>query len=56
MQWQNAQKSYLNSLKGIEIIAVTMVLIGAGNLPGMLGQIGNAGAHGVEMFLSFLDS
>ncbi len=42
--------SYLDSLKGIAILGVTLVHTGARILPGILGKIGYAGSHGVQMF------
>lgn|GEM_PF-1241946 len=41
---------YLDALKGIAIISVILVHAGAGELPGILGQIGSSGARGVQMF------
>lgn len=43
--------SYIDSLKGLAILAVTMIHTGGSHLPGTLGQIGNAGARGVQLFL-----
>lgn len=41
---------YVDALKGIAIIAVTLVHSGGGGLPGIWGRIGNDGARGVQMF------
>lgn len=41
---------YLNALKGLAILAVTMVHTGASDLPGIWGKIGNNGARGVQLF------
>lgn len=41
----------IDSLKGIAILGVIMVHSGGAQLPGLLGKIGNAGKHGVQLFL-----
>ncbi len=41
---------YINALKGLAILAVTMVHTGASDLPGIWGRIGNNGARGVQLF------
>ncbi len=41
---------YIYALKGIAILAVTMVHSGAGQLPGIFGRIGEDGARGVQLF------
>lgn len=45
-----AKKGYIDALKGIAIIAITLTHIGGGNLPGIFGEIANHGARGVQMF------
>ncbi len=51
---------YLDALKGIAILAVTLIHTGGGALSGIWGAIGNSGDHGVQLFfvmsgyLSFL--
>ena len=51
---------YLDALKGIAILAVTLIHTGGGALSGIWGAIGNSGEHGVQLFfvisgyLSFL--
>lgn len=44
------QKEYLDSLKGIAIIAVTLIHVDGRGLPGILGMIAGEGARGVQMF------
>ena len=41
---------YIDALKGLAIIGVTMVHTGGSGLPGVLGNIGSSGARGVQMF------
>lgn len=41
---------YLDALKGLAILAVTMIHTGGGDLPGIVGKIGSEGARGVQMF------
>lgn len=41
---------YIDSLKGIAIIAVTMLHTGGNRLPGLFGKIGGQGSRGVQMF------
>jgi len=41
---------YLDSLKGIGILAITMIHTGAAGLPGLIGLIGIAGERGVQLF------
>ncbi len=41
---------YLDALKGIAILGVTLVHAGGGALSGVWGAIGNAGANGVQLF------
>lgn len=48
---QSNHNSYIDSLKGAAILAVTMIHTGGSHLPGILGQIGEAGARGVQLFL-----
>ena len=48
---QTSRCSYLDSLKGIAIIAVIVTHSGGSDLPGILGQIGASGARGVQLFL-----
>lgn len=42
--------TYIDSLKGWAILAVILVHSGAGAFPGIMGNIGLAGARGVQMF------
>lgn len=46
----NERKNYIDSLKGISILAVTFIHTGGATLPGIYGKIGSAAARGVEMF------
>lgn len=41
---------YIDSLKGIAIIAVTAVHTGGGGITGILGRIAGQGSRGVQMF------
>ena len=41
---------YLDALKGIAILAVTLIHTGGGALSGVWGAIGNSGANGVQLF------
>ena len=41
---------YIDALKGIAILGVTMIHTGGSTLPGILGKIGVSGARGVQMF------
>lgn len=50
MVWVKTQKGYLDALKGIAIIAVTLIHVGGADLPGIVGVIGREGARGVQMF------
>lgn len=42
--------SYIDALKGLAILGVTMVHTGGSALPGVFGNIGSNGARGVQMF------
>ena len=42
--------TWIDSLKGIAILAVVMIHSGAGSLPSFLGKIGNIGKNGVQLF------
>lgn len=44
-------KSWIDSLKGIAICCVILNHCGGSELPSILGRIGNAGKHGVQLFL-----
>lgn len=48
---QGDHSNYIDSLKGLAILAVTMIHTGGSHLSGTLGQIGDAGARGVQLFL-----
>lgn len=41
---------YIDALKGLAIIGVTMVHTGGSSLPGIFGRIGSSGARGVQLF------
>ena len=41
---------YIDALKGLAILGVTMVHTGGDTLPGIFGRIGARGARGVQMF------
>ncbi len=41
---------YINGLKGLAIMGVTMVHTGGASLPGIFGRIGGNGARGVQIF------
>lgn len=47
---QNDRVGYIDALKGLAILWVTMIHTGGGDLPGILGTIGVNGARGVQMF------
>lgn len=47
---KDGKYGYINALKGLAILAVTMVHAGGGYLPGIFGRIGNDGARGVQLF------
>lgn len=44
------RETYIDALKGIAILGVIMVHSGASTLPGVFGEIGAAGAKGVQLF------
>lgn len=41
---------YIDALKGLAILGVTMVHTGGSSLPGIFGRIGSSGARGVQLF------
>ena len=52
MKKENTKKriTWLDSLKGIAILAIVMIHSGAGSLPTYFGAIGNIGKFGVQLF------
>lgn len=44
------KKGYVDALKGLAIILVTLIHVGGADLPGIWGRIGSQGARGVQMF------
>ena len=41
---------YIDALKGLAILGVTMAHTGGSSLPGIFGRIGSSGARGVQLF------
>jgi len=47
---KQGRQTWIDALKGIAICGVVMIHSGGGNLPSYLGNIGNIGKNGVQLF------